>query len=262
MAGIEVDQMHEQPRSLGVTQESVPQPLALGRARNETRQIGDDERAVLVHPDDPESGLERRERIVGDLGLGRREPGDERGLARIREADYAQVGQQLELHVNPPLLAGPTQVGAARGAVGGGGEARIAATAAGAPGDQELLAGPNEITQQFARVAVGDHGAKRHLENRVGSALAVLVGALAVLAALGGVMALVVKVQEGRDGRIGLEDDAAAVAAVAAVRTASGNELLATEAHASGSPVSTLDEDVDLVNEHGEDRKRRQPRPR
>src|SRR6266540_1695089 len=69
MAGIEVDQMHEQPRSLGVTQESVPQPLALGRARNETRQIGDDERAVLVHPDDPESGLERRERKSAILGL-------------------------------------------------------------------------------------------------------------------------------------------------------------------------------------------------
>ena len=45
--------------------------------------------------------------------------------------------------------------------------------------------------------------------------------------------------------------DVAAVTAVAAVGTSAGHELLATEADAAGAAVAALDEDVDLVDEHG-----------
>ena len=50
---------------------------------------------------------------------------------------------------------------------------------------------------------------------------------------------------------IRLEDDAAAVTAVAPVRAAAGHELLTPEADAARAPVAALDEDVDLVDEHG-----------
>ena len=79
---------------------------------------------------------------------------------------------------------------------------------------------------------------------------AVAVGALAVRAALGVVVALVVVVEERGQGGIGLEPDAAAVAAVAAVGTAARHVLLAAEADAAGAPVAALDEDLDLVDEH------------
>jgi hypothetical protein len=78
-----------------------------------------------------------------------------------------------------------------------------------------------------------------------------LVGALPMLAALGGIVSLVVKIEEGGDGGIRLQDHAAAVPSVTTVGTAAGNELLAPEADTAGPPVATLDEDVDLVNEHG-----------
>ncbi len=79
----------------------------------------------------------------------------------------------------------------------------------------------------------------------------VLVGALAVLAALGGVVPLVVEVEQGGDGGIRFEDHAAAVPAVAAVGAAAGDVLLTPEADAARAPVAALDEDVDLVDEHG-----------
>jgi len=51
----------------------------------------------------------------------------------------------------------------------------------------------------------------------------------------------------------GLEDDITALAAVAAVRAASGDVFLPAEADASPAAVAGLDKDLDLVNEfHGQ----------
>src|SRR5207237_4853919 len=50
--------------------------------------------------------------------------------------------------------------------------------------------------------------------------------------------------------RIGLEEDRAALTAVAPVGAAARDELFATEADAAGAAVAALDEDVDLVDEH------------
>jgi hypothetical protein len=51
--------------------------------------------------------------------------------------------------------------------------------------------------------------------------------------------------------RIGDEIDGAAFAAVAAVGSAAGDELLASEAERTGAAVTGGDVDVDFVNEHG-----------
>src|SRR5258706_247994 len=207
-------------------------------------------RAGLPRPHDAERGHERRKRIVGDLGLGRGEPRDQRGLARVGEPDHPHVGQELQLEVDPPLLARPPQVGAARGAIGRGGEAGIAAPAAGSAGDLEPLPGLGEVAQRQAAVPLGDRGAERHAQDGVEAARALLVGAFAVLPALGGVVTLVVEVQQGGDGWIRLEDHAAAVPAVTPVGAAARHVLLTPEADAARPAVATPDEDVDLVDEH------------
>jgi hypothetical protein len=46
-----------------------------------------------------------------------------------------------------------------------------------------------------------------------------------------------------------MEDDVAALAAVAAVRTATGNEAFASEADATAPPVAGLNDDRDFINE-------------
>ena len=56
-------------------------------------------------PHDPEVRLERRERIVGDLGLRRAHRRDQRRLPRVGEADQRGVGEELHLELQPVLLA-------------------------------------------------------------------------------------------------------------------------------------------------------------
>ena len=71
---IEVEHVQEQTCALGVAEKLVTEPFAFGRARDEPGQIGDHERVVLIGAHDAERGLERREGIVCDLRLGRRQP--------------------------------------------------------------------------------------------------------------------------------------------------------------------------------------------
>ena len=57
-----------------VAQELVPQPFALGCAGDQPWEIRDDERAIGVGARDAERRRERRERIIRDLRLRRRQP--------------------------------------------------------------------------------------------------------------------------------------------------------------------------------------------
>ena len=74
-AGLErraVDDVDEHRAPLDVAQELQAETLALARAGDEARDVGDRE-AARAGRDDTEVGDERRERVVGDLGLGRAE---------------------------------------------------------------------------------------------------------------------------------------------------------------------------------------------
>src|SRR5258706_15285519 len=189
--------------------------------------------------------------MSGILGLGREGPEDRGGLARVGDPDPPPGGREFRLGGDPPPLARPPQVGAAGGGIGRGGDGGIAAPAAGSAGDLEPLPGLGEVAQRQAAVPLGDRGAERHAQDGVEAARALLVGALAVLPALGGVVTLVVEVQQGGDGWIRLEDHAAAVPAVTPVGAAAGHVLLTPQADAARPAVATLNEDDDIVAEHG-----------
>src|SRR5262249_22990255 len=140
--------------------------------------------------------------------------GDERRLAGIGEPDHAHVGEQLQLESEPAPIARPSQVGLARRAIGGRREARVTAAAPGAGLDQEALTGGGEITDRLGGLAVGHDRADRNAKGQVAASGAVAIGALAVLAALGLVMTLVVIVEQRRESGIGLEPDISAVTAI------------------------------------------------
>ena len=82
-----------------------PRPSTFARSLDEPGDVGDDELEVVVDPHHAEVRLERRERVVRDLGLRRRDAADERALARVREADERDIGHQLQLEQQPALLA-------------------------------------------------------------------------------------------------------------------------------------------------------------
>jgi hypothetical protein len=70
---------------------------AFGRALDHAGDVGDDKAVVAGSiADHAEVRIQRRERIVCDLRRRRRHRANERGLAGIRKAEQADIGQQLE----------------------------------------------------------------------------------------------------------------------------------------------------------------------
>ena len=100
-------------------------------------------------------------------------------------------------------------------------------------------------------LGVDDHRAGRHADHQVFGAAAVAIASRAVLAALGPPVLAVGERRQAVDARLGDHDDAAAVAAVAAVRPAARHVLLAAEAHAAVAAFAGFDFDGDAIDEHG-----------
>src|SRR5206468_2053377 len=81
-----------------------------------------------------------RERVIGDLRRGPRQPAQERRFAGVGQTDQAHVGDHLQLQDDPALLAGGAGLELAGGAVSRGGEGLVAATAATAAGHVDFVA--------------------------------------------------------------------------------------------------------------------------
>ena len=169
---------------------------------------------------DAEVRLERRERVVGDLRLGRRDDADQRALADVREADEGDVGHQLQLELEPALLAVLALLGEGRRPPLVGEELGVAAPAAPAGGGHPAVAVAQQLGEHLAGVQVLDDRALRHRDHESLAAPAVEVLALAVHAALGAPVRVVAEREQRRHVVVGDEPDVAALAAVAAVRAA------------------------------------------
>ena len=100
-------------------------------------------------------------------------------------------------------------------------------------------------------LVVEDHRAGRDEDDQIVRTRAVALRAAARLARLGPPMLAMHERRQTVDARLGDDDHAAAVAAVAAVRPAARDVLLAPEADAPVAPVAGLDFDGDAVDEHG-----------
>ena len=104
----------------------------------------------------------------------------------------------------------------------------------------------------FSRLLVVDDRANRHRQLDVLAVLAGLVAALAVPAAISAMLRIEAEVQQRVVVIAGNHEDRAAMAAIAARRSALGNELLAAERHAAVAAIAGLDPDLDFVDEHVE----------
>jgi hypothetical protein len=95
------------------------------------------------------------------------------------------------------------------------------------------------------------HRTQRHRNDDVGRILARRPGAGTALAVLGELVALVLEVDERPVLPVALQNDAAALAAVAAVGTAERHEFLAAEMGRAGTSVARAGEYLDVVYEIG-----------
>src|SRR5690606_26731206 len=208
--------------------------------------------AVRLDADHAQVRVKGGERIVRDLRRRRRDRADEGALAGVREAQQADVGQQLQFELEQALLALLARRRLPRRAVGRALEVHVAQAALAAARDQQALAVAGEVADHLVGVDVDHHRAYRDGDDLVLAALAVHLAAHAVLAALGLELALVAEVDQGVEVLVGQQPDVAALAAVAAVRPAQRDELLAPEAHAAVAAVAGSDGDFSFVDQlHG-----------
>ena len=249
----DVDEVDDDAGALDVFEELDAEAVAEVRAFDEAGKVGDGEGfgvGELADLDYAEVGFERGEGVVGDLGLGGGEAGDEGGFADVGVADEAGVGEQTEFEAVVALFAGAAEFVLARGLMGGGGEVLVAAASAAAAGDDDGLAGVGEVVDEFAGLVVEEEGADGDFEGDGLAGFAGAVGAEAVAAALGLVLGVEAEVDQGVVGEGGGHEDVAAVAAVSAGGAATGNELLAAEGHAAVAAVAGLDADFCFINKH------------
>src|SRR5690606_22061861 len=248
----DVDQVQQQAGALQVAQELRAEAGAVGGALDQARDVGDHEAAVRLDADHAQVRIEGGERISRYVRGGGGDRAHEGALAGIGEAQQADVGQQLQLQLQRALLARLARGRLARGAVGRALEVHVAQAALAAAGHQQALAVRGQVADDLVGLDVGHHGANRDGDEQVLAALAVHLPAHAVLPALGAEAALVAEVDQGGEVLVGDQPDAAAIAAVAAVRTAQRDELLAAEADASVAAIAGDHLDFSFVDQfHG-----------
>ncbi len=163
----------------------------LARALDQSRNVGDDELRVVVDADDTEVGLEGRERVVGDLRLGRRDDADQRALADVGKADEGDVGHQLQLDLEPALLAVLALLGERRGAALIGQESGVASSPTAAGCGTPAIAVVPQLGEHLPRVEVTDDRALGHDHDLVVATTTVHVLALAVHAVAGSAMGVI-----------------------------------------------------------------------
>src|SRR5690606_18364280 len=116
-----------------------PQARAIGGALDQAGDVGDHEAAAGLDADHAQVRVEGGERIVRDLRRRRGDRADEGGLARVREAKQADVGQQLQLELQQALLALGAWRELPRRAVDRALEVHVAQAALAAARDQQAL---------------------------------------------------------------------------------------------------------------------------
>ena len=225
--------MDQDPGSFDVPQEFQPQADAGVGAFDQTWDIGHDERSVLVDLHASQVGVLGGERIVGDRGPSFGQAAEQGALAGVGFANQPHVGDGLEFEDQPAVLAPFAFVEFARRLMRRRLETRIAPTAFAAAGSDELLFRLGQVLQDELILGVDHHGSRRDEDRQVLAVAAVPVRAFAAAALVGSPELPVGQRRKAIHAFASDHDDAAAAAAVAAVRSAMRDVLLPPEAHAT-----------------------------
>ena len=241
-----IDEMQQHAAALDMAKKTVAKAMAFMRALDQAGNVGQHE-FLFVDVHDAEARMQRGEGIIGDFRTRGGDRGEEGRFARVRQADEAGVGDQLQPKNDIALLAILAGIGAARRAIGRGGEMQIAETAIAALADDDALADLSEIGDQGLAIHFEDLGALGHFQHGVGATAAMTVLAHAMSAGLGLEMLLVTKVDQRVQAFDAFSHDIAAASAVAAVGTAELDEFLTPERHATGAAVAGAHVNLGLV---------------
>src|SRR6185437_2540504 len=186
-------------------------------------------------------GMQRGERVIGNLGTCVRDGRDEGRLACVGHAQQADVGQHLQLEPEFTALAFLAVSLLTRRAVGRGLEVDVAPAALAAFGQYHGLTVFGHVGQNLAVVVVDDERTHGHAQDDVVGALAIAIRAAPVFAVFGAVQLGETIVDQRVDVAVGDGINAAAFAAIAAVGATEGAEFFAAERGATVAAVTGND---------------------
>ena len=198
----------------------------------------------------PRFGVRVVNGIGRDLGIGRRQGGEEGRLAGVGQTDEPDVGDEPELESQLAIFAWFALLGVARSSMGGRREMDVAQPAAPAAGDHHPLAGGHEVGDQVTAALVEDAGPRRHGQLQLRPGLAMPPRSTAAAPGPGLEVVLEAEVGEGRLSGIDAQVDRSAAAAIAAIRPAARDVRFASEGRGAVSTVAGPDEDRHAVEEH------------
>ncbi len=228
----------------------MAEPLAVGRPLDQPGDVGHREGGAVVGPHHAQVGLEGGERVVGDLGPGSRDPGDEGALAHIGEPDQGHVGDQGQFEVVPLLVALLPLLGEGRCPPPVGEEAGVTPPAAATLAGQPPVARPDQVHQDRPARPPGP-GAHRHRHLEIGAVGPVLLLATPVTTVAAPAMGVVAEAQQRRLVGGGHHPHVTSPPAVAAVGTAFVDVGLPPEGDRAGPAVARLHMELRLVDEAG-----------
>src|SRR6185437_2531018 len=243
-----VDQMQDHVAAFGMAQKLVAQAYAFMRPLYQSGKIRDHE-IGFVDANHAELWCKRGERIIGDLRFGARYARQERRFAGIGKADQSGIGDELETKDDGLFFAGLAGIGVTRSLIGGAFEMRVAEAAIAALEQQQPITFIGEIGDESFAVFFQNLRADGHAHDRVIAARTRHLLAHAGQAVLGADVLLVAIVDQRVEVFDRFGPDIAALAAIAAVRSAIFDELLAPERDAAVTAVAGLDIDLGLVEE-------------
>ena len=249
--------MDDRPAPRHVLEEAVAEPGPAVGTLDQAWEIRENEAATVLVLHDAEMRLQRGERVVGDLGTGPGETGDQGALSGVGKADQAHVREQAQLESDPLFLAFRSRLREPGRLQGGRGEVHVPEPAPATLGQHPTAVVLAQVREHLAARDVAHQGARRHPEDHLGRRMPVLVAAAARLAVPRPVFALEAEVEQRGQALVRLEDDVASVSPVAARGAATRDELLPPEGNGSRAAVAGPDEHFRFIDElHGTRRPR------
>src|ERR1044072_8416476 len=218
----------------------VPEPGPLSGSFDQAGDVGDDGLAILPF-DRAQDRAGRREGVAAPFRARPAQPPQQRGLARVRQPDQADVGEQLQAQLDPALFTPSALLGEPGRPPGRGREPLVPVPAPPPVRDDGLLPNHNQIDPapiDGFRLGPGGNGDPPLLPPRPVSVRPFPVPALATAKVLAPPQRSKVPLR-----CITNQDDVSTVAAISPVRAPTRHMPPAPEAHASIAAGATLDPD-------------------
>ena len=238
------------------------QPRPFSRALDQPRNIGHDKAAQAINTNHAKVRMQSGKWVVRHLGTRIGDSADQRGLARIGQAEQADIRQHLQLQMQLALVAFRTMGALTRGAVGRAFETGVAQAMKAAARHQYALSGLHHITDQLLGIRIVNHGANRHGNLQILPFGAGHIAPSAILAALRVKAALEAEIRQRVQIRMPDHVHAAAITAITTIRPTHGDEFFAAKTGHAIAAVTGLDVNMRFVNEFHFSPRPKQTKPR